>query len=905
MSTTQPSGHTPAAANFDSPVTLLYHVYNSLFLSLPFSGIEQTGTHLALFATACDEGFRAGRTAAEIIEEFWNEYFERAPSDERLDLLFRFIRYVERQVVLFDAVEDGLFEQLHDLDGPGSLQHLLSRLDHPRQRQALLDKIRRFSLRVVLTAHPTQFYPGKVLGIISDLGREIAGNHLENIRLLLMQLGKTAFVNRQRPTPYDEAMSLGWYLENVFYHALPDILFRLLRALGEDVTTFENPRLLSLGFWPGGDRDGNPHVTAETTRLVAARLREGVLRAYYRDLRAVRRRLTFRGTEEQIALAERRVYNTLYKPDDAERYTSGDQLIADLTEARRILLADHDGLFLDELDRFILKVRLYGFHFASLDLRQDSRRHTEVWQHILRNWNEKFPWYNGEELAATDEDTKINRLLTTNYKLDANDYADPFVKETILSFAAIPEIQRENGEAGCHRYVISNCQSALNVAEVLALARLSNFGLRIADFGFTKRPASSVTPAGSNESNPQSEIRNPESEGPRLDIVPLFETIDDLAHCPAIMERLYTNEHYARHLASRGNVQTIMLGFSDGTKDGGYLRANWSIYRAKEALTAVSRAHGVTVIFFDGRGGPPGRGGGNNAAYYAAHGPTIADNAIQVTIQGQTVSSTYGTVLAARYNLERLLTAGLENALPDRQSRHERDLSDEDRQLFEQLAEAAYHAYLELKNHADFVPYLERVTPLKWYGETNIASRPTKRGGGTALKFEDLRAIPFVGAWAQMKQNVPGFYGLGAALEALGAAGRADDLRRLYASSLFFRTLLDNSMQSLLKSNFDVTRHLAGHADFADFWKMLHDEYARTVDALKQLTGQQRLLSDNPNSSVSIAVRERLVLPLLAIQQYALQRLEAGQVSDTESESLRHMVLRAMFGIINAARNAA
>lgn len=851
-------------------VALLYHTYNSLFLSLPFRDIEETGTLLALFGQECRTAYPNGMTPEGIVETYWQEYMEENDASERLNMLFYFIQYIERQVVLFDSVEDALFEQMHDVDGRGSVKHLLARFDDASKRAALTDALRQYSVRLVLTAHPTQFYPGNVLGIINDLGQEIRDNKLENIRLLLMQLGKTAFVNRERPSPYDEAIRLGWYLENVFYEALPDIVFRFLRGLDQNPVDFENPKLLTLGFWPGGDRDGNPFVTADITRLVATRLREGALRGYYRDIRSLKRRLTFRGVEACIATAERKIYNTLYNPGEVQ-YGSCQELIADLLEARLILVDEHDGLFLEDLDRFILKVRIFGFYFASLDIRQDSRRHTEVWGHILAHWQDKFPWYKHDRFEDLDENTRMERLLTTNYALDENDYADVFVKETLRSFRCIDEIQKENGESSCHRYIISNCQSALNVAEVLALAKLT----------------------GANAKSPEAQVN--------LDIVPLFETIDDLAECPAIMEKLYTNPHYARHLLNRSNEQHIMLGFSDGTKDGGYLRANWSIYRAKTELTRVSRQYGIKVVFFDGRGGPPGRGGGNNTSYYASQGADIENNAIQVTIQGQTVSSTYGTLAAAKFNIERLLSAGLMARLDTSGAA---GFNAADLKLMDELADAAYEAYLELKNNPAFVPYLENVTPLKWYGDTNIASRPTKRGDNQGLKFEDLRAIPFVGAWAQMKQNVPGYYGVGAAWEKLKTLGKGKAVRDLYTRNLFFRTLLENSMQSLQKSNFDVTKHLENHKEYGAFWHMLYEEYQRTTEALSDLSGRE-LLSDNPGSRNSIALRESIVLPLITIQQFALQKLQNDKLTTSQADVYRRLVLRAMFGIINAARNAA
>jgi phosphoenolpyruvate carboxylase len=598
-------------------------------------------------------------------------------------------------------------------------------------------------------------------------------------------------------------------------------------------------------------------------------MRESILRCYYREIRQLRRRLTFRGTEDYILTAERKINNTLYYPQ-REIYTHCSELIADLKAARTILVEEHDGLFLDDLDRFILKVRVFGFYFAALDIRQDSRRHTFVWEAIYQNWSEKFPWFNLEEFNQADETTQINRLLTSNFRLDENDFSDAFVKETVRSFSTIAEIQQKNGEMGCHRYIISNCGSALDVAKVLALARMTLY---------SPDPAATIP----------------------IDVVPLFETIGDLAECGKVMQKLYTNEHYARHLASRKNVQTIMLGFSDGTKDGGYLRANWSIYRAKAELTRIARANGVSVIFFDGRGGPPGRGGGNNASYYAAHGAAIEDLAIQVTIQGQTVSSTYGTRSSAQFNIERLFTAGLENPLF---GTHTHELPEADMLIMDELANAAYEAYLKLKNHRDFVPYLEKRTPLPWYGDTNIASRPTKRNSGEGLKFEDLRAIPFVGAWAQMKQNIPGFYGFGGALASFKGR-RLAGLMRLYKDSLFFRTLVENSMQALKKTNFNATRYLGKDPQFSQFWNMLNDEYTLTAEKLKELSGQGDLLQDNQRSKQSIEVRENIVLPIIAIQQYALQQLSKPDLPAEQQDICRKLVLRAMFGIINAARNAA
>ncbi len=852
-----------------SSVALRYQMYNSLFLRLPFEGIETTGARLTLFAQACQSGLEAGKTPEQIVEAFWAEHLADADEAERFQLLFRFIQYAEREVVLFDSIEDASFAETHDLEGKGSVKHLLGRIQDEARRQRVLDKLLSYSVRIVLTAHPTQFYPGKVLGIINDLGQAIRQGNVEPVHELLMQLGKTAFVNRQKPTPLDEAVSLNWYLANVFYEAMPRIVYKLLSGLGLGAHSFSNSRLLSLGFWPGGDRDGNPFVTADITREVALHLRRSILGCYYRDIRQLRRRLTFRGVEERIQGIEQRIYHTLYYPDQP-RYENCAQLIEDLLAARRALEQEHQGLFLPALDMFLLKVRLFGFYFASLDIRQESSRHGQVLRPMLQRLEQKVPaLFRYADYEQMDETRKLDFLFTWQDPEHEDDYDDELVKETMRSFRAITDIQRSNGEPGCHRYIISNCGSALEVAEVYALARLC-MGL--------------------------------EQPHLPLDIVPLFETVDDLATAHQTMETLYRHSKYAAHLAQRGHVQTIMLGFSDGTKDGGYLRANWSIYRAKEALTAVSRQYGISVIFFDGRGGPPGRGGGNNAGYYAAHGSEIENREIHVTIQGQTVSSTYGTIEAAMYNLEQLFTAGMEKTMTPGAG----DMPADDKVFLDALAEAAYRAYLELKHHPDFVPYLEQMTPLKWYGDTNIASRPTKRNADQkALVFKDLRAIPFVGAWAQMKQNIPGYYSFGQALEEAVEAGQLERLQKLYRSSRFFQALVENSMQSLRKSNFQFTQHLAQHPRFGGFWQMLYAEWERSQRRLLEVSGEPELLAKNPVSRESIRIRESIVLPLIVIQQAALQKLNAGETREPMREWLRRLVLRAMFGIINAGRNVA
>ena len=442
--------------------------------------------------------------------------------------------------------------------------------------------------------------------------------------------------------------------------------------------------------------------------------------------------------------------------------------------------------------------------------------------------------------------------------------------KALKTMKAIKTIQTTNGEVAANRYIISNNQTTLHVMQLFAMLKLVAF---------------------------QDELT--------VDIGPLFETITDLENAPQVMEELYANPEYAAHLKSRGNRQTIMLGFSDGTKDGGYLMANWAIYKAKENLTAVSRQHGVTVIFFDGRGGPPARGGGKTHNFYASLGPTIEDKEVQLTIQGQTISSNFGTLDSSQYNLEQLISSGIYNSLSDKDLRMHPD----NRLVMDDLSKLSYEAYKDFKAHPKFISYLEHMSTLKYYAKTNIGSRPSKRGKAKGLVFEDLRAIPFVGSWSQLKQNVPGFFGVGTALKHYEDTNQFDKAQLLFQTSDFFKTLIENSMMSLSKSFFDLTKYMSEDAEYGEFWNVIYKEYQTSKRLLLKLTGYTELMEEEPAGKASVAVRESIVLPLLTIQQYALKKIQElekqGVTTGEEIEIYQKMVTRSLFGNINASRNSA
>lgn len=848
---------------FKNSVGIKFQLYNSLFTSLPFHRIEKTGIHLSLLLNHCEEGYKKKLSPRQIIEDFFKRYTSFHNEREQVDLLFRFVQYVERQVVLFDALEDAAFREVHDVNGAGSLKHLESEVLQSGSEAALAGKLKDFAIRLVLTAHPTQFYPGTVLGIINDLSKALADNNAELVNLYLQQLGKTPFFKKQKPTPYDEAVSLVWYLENVFYNAAGRIVSYLKERFPHAVAA-NNP-VINMGFWPGGDRDGNPNVTSDTTLKVAEALRGSILKCYYMDVRRLKRRLTFREVDTLLCDLEDLLYAHLFVPGHSSDI-SKDAILQTLNRVREILVHQHNSLFLSPLDMLINKVQVFGLHFASLDIRQDSSVHGKVLGLVAQQ--EAVLPSNYESLADAE---KMQVLTGITGRANPDLYDDVLVKDTLVSVQAIRTIQQNNGELGCNRYIISQCNSALNVLEVYGLFLLGGW----------------------------------QKDTLTVDIVPLFETIDDLQRAPDIMRQLYENNDYRSHLKRRRDAQTIMVGFSDGTKDGGYLMANWSIYKAKEELTRVSKEYGIDVVFFDGRGGPPARGGGKTHKFYASMGKNISNREIQLTIQGQTVSSNFGTIDSAQFNIEQLLNAGITNDLFPRK---ERILDDAEEQLLQELAEAGLRSYQALKEHPNFLPYLSHVSPLKFYAQTNIGSRPAKRSAGARLSLKDLRAIPFVGSWSQLKQNVPGYYGVGTALQALDQQGKMSELKQLYRSSLFFKTLMDNCEMAMKKCFFPLTAHLADDAQYGEIWRMIYEEFELTQRYILLLSDKSELMADYPVDQLSIQMRERIVLPLTTIQQYGIaliRQMEAGSLKPDHREALERLVVRCSFGIINAGRNSA
>ena len=490
-----------------------------------------------------------------------------------------------------------------------------------------------------------------------------------------------------------------------------------------------------------------------------------------------------------------------------------------------------------------------------MDYRQDRRVIEKTLQHVSLE-------------TLLEQDVTADTLFNNEKPIDILPSTDDRIGDTLETFKTIKRIQETNGERGCHRFIISNCQGAMDIASVYFLAKQTAF---------------------------------PDGKIP-IDFIPLFETIDDLKNAEKIVTALFENNIYRKHLTQRSNKQTIMLGFSDGTKDGGYLSANWNIYKARESLSSLSEKYGIKIVFFDGRGGPPARGGGNTHNYYVSLGSKIASTEIQITIQGQTISSKFGTIESARLNLEQLMTAGLDNLIFD--DEHKK-LKDREQTILNDMSRYSLEAYTELKNHDLFTPFLMEMSPLKYYNRTNIGSRPDKRSNSDELDLSQLRAIPFVGAWSQLKQNIPGYFGLGTALKRMDDQGKIDDVCSLYNESGFFRALIENSMQSMCKTYFPLTQYMKNDPVFGEFWSILKREYDLTEKLILKISGQNELLEKNESIKESIALREETVLPLLVIQQYALMKLREYDLTDEQKETLEKIIIRSLFGNINASRNSA
>jgi phosphoenolpyruvate carboxylase len=888
--------HREPEQSFEEHVATRYRLYSGLFLGLPYSLLQRVGRLLPVFTEHCRKGLQQKESPSAIMERFFAENPSLTDVSQN-DAIFLFLQLIERQVVLFDALEDASFSQTHDLDAPGSVSHIVEEIFRDDRRVDVARLLDQTATRIVLTAHPTQFYPDTVQGIIHDLRSALSRNAPADVEKLLLQLGKTRFSNHERPTPVDEARSVLRSLEDVFYPVLATIAARMLvvahghARLPEHLPKRPN---IQIGFWPGGDRDGNPFVTAEVTFEVARLLKERVLERHHATAVAVARRLTFEGVYGKIQAIVARLRSTWFHAADVGRvaadgdgaagaapYATAKELQSELLQLRHLIVRDHQSLFLDELDDLIVKVHLFGFHFASLDLRQSSDVFFASLREIVETTRDSNSLSSSDRLALTKADSAqqvpfdlLERLLGQAEPLPAEAIArlSPLAKDTLEVLRLVPSIQESNGELGLHRLIISHTRGPEDPLVVLVLARMAG-----------------LAPSAG-----------------RLDIVPLFESIDDLERAETIVGRLLQSPIYREVLDAREQRQVVMMGFSDGTKDGGYLTANWSIRRAKRRLTKLGRSQGVRMIFFDGRGGPPARGGGNTHRFYRSRDAHIEQLETQLTIQGQTISSNFGSPEMAHYHVEQLFTANIENLLSPTQ---EEDPAPELVPLVDELSTLSFDAYRELRDNPALITFLAESSPLPLFDHLTNASRPVSRRASQTLDLESLRAIPLVATWSVLKIQISGFYGFGSALEQVIDSGREEELQRLYRNSRFFRALVDNTAMSAIKSRFDITAHLERDERFRTLWRQVRDEAVRVERCILRITRQPWLLANDPLVRASIHYREEIILPLLVIVHDAFARYNAdlreGRANSERAAQARRMALKGIAAVINATRNAA
>jgi len=788
----------------------------------------------------------------------------------------------------------------------------------PEELQALLDRL---LIMPVFTAHPTEAKRRTILTKLARIaeilrvldfaqpGPEEERALHEELREEIVSLWQTEETRAYRPDVMDEVRNGLFYFETVLYDLAPEVVRSLERAVAAHYPEARvRPSFLRFGSWMGGDRDGNPFVHKAVTEEALRTHHELALRLLRRSIERLHGHLS---TTERLG-AERELLDSIAAdaalfPDEARRaeeryrhqpyrqkllyvyrklgamleaaarpwradhrvrpgtYRDASELVQDLKLLQRSLRRHHGERLADgRLGTLVRQAEIFGFHLASLDLRQHSARHAAAIAEVTA----RYGLAAGFAQAPEEQRERVLSALILDgrpfapHRLDFSEETN----ETIELFRLVRRAHERIGPAAVESYVVSMTRGPSDLLAVLLMAR---------DAGVSDR----------------------------LDVVPLFETVADLHAAPSTMEQLFENQAYARHVAARGRAQMIMVGYSDSNKDGGYLTANWEMHLAQRSLAAVCRKHGVQLTLFHGRGGTVGRGGGPTNRAVLAQPPESVGGRLRLTEQGESVTNRYANPALARRHLEQLvhavLVAGGKRPIstPSRGGAWEQAL-----QELSPLAERAYRGLVH--ETPALVPYLQAATPLEEIGRLNIGSRPAWRGDGG---FADLRAIPWVFAWTQSRVTLPGWYGLGSALFAW--AGEREErwalLATMYREWAFFKTLVDNAQLALRGADpliAGVYATLANPADCEAVFPRLAEEYRRSERALCRLTRQQDLLDQAPWLQRSIRVRNPYIDPMNYVQAALLRRLRA-QPGEAEAEELRDAIRLSVNGIAAGLRN--
>jgi phosphoenolpyruvate carboxylase len=744
----------------------------------------------------------------------------------------------------------------------------------------------------------------------TDDGRDID----VELRRHILTLWQTALIRLSRLKIQDEIETGLRYYQAAFLDVIPRVNAEVRTALQNrwpDAHLLGQP-ILRPGSWIGGDRDGNPNVTADVVRLATGRACYTALEHYFAEITALQEELsmsarlvivsdglqTLADRCEEPARADepyRRALRVIHgrltataaeildsQPEHEldlglERYGTPAELLADLDIIDMSLRANGSGVLADDrLARLREAVHVFGFHLSGLDMRQNSDVHEEVIAELLA-WAGVHPDY--RSLPEPDRVELLAAELATRRPLIKDDAElSELARKELDIVAAAARAIRVFGAEAIPNYIISMCQSVSDMLEAAIL--LKEAGL----FSLV---------GGASGDQPYAPVG----------IVPLFETIDDLQRGSSILEAVLDLPVYRAIVTARGDSQEVMLGYSDSNKDGGYLAANWALYRAELDLVESARKTGIRLRLFHGRGGTVGRGGGPSYEAILAQPPGAVNGSLRITEQGEVIAAKYAEPRIAHRNLETLLAATLEATLLDVEGLG--DAAGPAYEVLDDLAARAQRAYAELVHDTPgFVDYFKASTPVSEIGALNIGSRPTSRKPTTSIS--DLRAIPWVLAWSQSRVMLPGWYGTGSAFEGWLSEGdgRLDVLQELYRRWPFFRTVLSNMAQVLAKSDMGLAaRYSELVADEAlrqrVFGKIL-EEHARTIRMHKVITGQDDLLADNPSLARSVFNRFPYLEPLNHLQVELLRRYRSGD----DDELVQRGILLTMSGLATALRNS-
>jgi phosphoenolpyruvate carboxylase len=788
-----------------------------------------------------------------------------------------------------------------DAPREGSLSHACARARDAGLSAAQLRAFFDTALVVpVLTAHPTEVRRKSTIEREMEIARLLAEYNSsestpdereeveEALRRAVLILWQTNLLRQARLRVVDEVANALSYYDYTFLSEVPRLYAALEDRLnGDDGIAAALPCFLRLGSWVGGDRDGNPNVTESVLRRALAMQSGRILRFYLDELKALGGELSLDGrlvevSEELRSLAERSADEAAYRrsepyrraitgisarlaataaslhsaqgtgPDgQAQPYTTPEALLADLDILHGSLAANGSAAIArGRLRRLRRAVAVFGFHLADIDLRQNSDVHERC---IDDMFEIAAP---GTGYRGMPEERRVDVLraeLRTARPLTAPSL--PYAPETAGELAivrATAEMHRRYGAACVPHYVISKTEGVSDILEVALLLR-------------------------------EAGLQRPRDGDLDLDIVPLFETIEDLRNCGPVMDKLLGLPEYGRLLASRGRVQEVMLGYSDSNKDGGFLTSGWELYKAEIALIDVFRKHDVRLRLFHGRGGSVGRGGGPSYHAILAQPGGAVQGTIRITEQGEVISSKYSNPEIGRHNLEILAAATLEATLlhPGQAAPQEDYLA-----AMDALSAAAYRAYRDLVYGTEgFEIFFREATVIGEIARLNIGSRPASRTASS--RIADLRAIPWVFSWSQCRLMLPGWYGFGTAVARWVEAHPADGLavlRAMYRDWPFFRTLLSNMDMVLAKSDIAIaSRYVELVEDAAlreAIFARLRAEWQASVDALLAIMDQRSLLESNPLLARSIRNRFPYLDPLNHMQVELLKRYRAGDTSE-------------------------